>query len=134
MNDVKATTEAYMEAIKKRVDAAQQSGDIPTEFVYSHDGHTWLMTLPQSVMAQKHLLHARDEFLQEGSFETEEKFLRLIAPNVRMDGALVNLEMLDMGSLEIMKTAYMDCLLLPLSLGGDKKLAEYMKIAAANVA
>lgn len=26
MNDVKATTEAYMEAIKKRVDAAQQAG------------------------------------------------------------------------------------------------------------
>ena len=134
MNDVKATTEAYMEAIKKRVNAAQESGDIPTEFVYSHDGHTWLMTLPQSVMAQKHLLHARDDFLQDSSFENEERFLRLIAPNVRKDGAPVNLELLDIGSIEIMKTAYMDCLLLPLSLGGDKKLADYMKMAAANVA
>lgn len=124
----------YDAAIRKRADAAQESGDIPSDFVYSHGGHTWLMVLPQSVMAQKRLIAAQDKYLISGDFAAEEAFLKLVVPNVKVDGNPVNLEQLDLGSLEVMKTAYMDCLLLPLSRGGDQTLLNYMKIAAANVA
>lgn len=132
-DESKKIREAYTEAIKKRMAAAQESGDIPTDFVYSHGGHTWLMVLPQSVMAQKRLIAAQDKYLLSGDFADEEAFLRMVVQNVKVDGNPVNLEQLDLGSLEIMKTAYMDCLLLPLSRGGDQTVLDYMKLAAANV-
>lgn len=134
MENVQDISKAYVEAIKKRVDAAQESGDIPQDFVYSHNGHTWLMTLPHSVMTQKRMLAARDKYLTTEDFADEEALLRLIVQNVKVDGQPVNLEQLDIGSLEVMKTAYMDSLLLPLSRGGDTALTNYMKAAAANVA
>ena len=129
----KKISDAYLDAIRRRVDSAQESGDIPEDFVYSYAGHTWLMVLPHSVMAQKRLLAARDKYLTTEDFADEEAFLRLIVPNVKVDGVPVNLDQLDLGALEIMKTAYMDSLLLPLSRGGDTAVTNYMKLAAANV-
>lgn len=133
MENVKEIGKAYIEAVKKRAEAAQETGDIPEDFVYSHGGHTWLMTLPHSVMAQKRLLAARDKYVSTDDFADEEALLRLIVPNVKVDGNPVNLDQLDLGALEVMKIAYMDSLLLPLSRGGDTALTNYMKLAAANV-
>lgn len=134
MEETKQIAESYLAAVKKRVDAAQESGDIPSDFVFSFNEKTFVMTLPRSVMAQKKLLHLRTKHLTEPEdFDAEEAFLRAVASNTRVNGAIVNLEQLDLGEIEVMKTAYMDSLLLPLSLGGDKALTTYMKAAAANL-
>lgn len=124
----------YAEAMKRRAEALQESGDIPSDFVYSYKGQTWLLVLPQSVMAQKRLIAARDKYFMTDDFAAEEAFLRLIAPNVKVDGRPINIDTLDLGALEIMKTAYMDSLLLPLFRGGAKEVTEYMRQATANVA
>ena len=133
MKQEKNIGEQYVDVIKKSVEAVQGSGDIPTSFVYSHNGKTWTLTLPQSVMAQKRLMHARNKFLLEDSYEAEEAFLTLVAKNALVNGSPVNLELLDLGELEVLKTAYLDSILLPLSLGGEKSLAAYMEAAVANI-
>lgn len=133
MKQEKNIGEQYVDVIKKSVEAVQGSGDIPTSFVYSHNSKTWTLTLPQSVMAQKRLMHARNKFLLEDSYEAEEAFLTLVAKNALVNGSPVNLELLDLGELEVLKTAYLDSILLPLSLGGEKSLAAYMEAAVANI-
>ena len=133
MKQEKNIGEQYVDVIKKSVEAVQGSGDIPTSFVYSHNSNTWTLTLPQSVMAQKRLMHARNKFLLEDSYEAEEAFLTLVAKNALVNGSPVNLELLDLGELEVLKTAYLDSILLPLSLGGEKSLAAYMEAAVANI-
>jgi len=125
--------EQYIQTILQRVDAAQKTGDIPSSFVYAHNDKTWLMTLPHSVMAQKRLVHARDTYLKTQSYEDEEVLLKLIAENTRCNNQPFRLDALEYGEVEVMKTAYMDGLLLPLSQGADKSLSDFMTAAVANL-
>lgn len=123
----------YIEAIKAMITRAQETGDIPREFVFGFGGKTWVMTLPRSVMAQKRMLNVRAQHAAEpNDFAIEEELLKLIAANTTVDKQPVNLDSLEYGELEVMKLAYMDGLLLPLYLGGDKALSTYMEIAAGQ--
>lgn len=133
--DKKTTTvaEAYVQTILQRVEVAQKTGDIPSSFVYSHNNKTWLMTLPHSVMAQKRLVHARDKYLKEQTYDSESELLQLIAENTRCNGQPFRLDAMEYGEVEVMKTAYMDGLLLPLSQGADKSLNDFMTAAIANL-
>lgn len=124
------TEEKYSEAIKARVEAAQKSGDIPELFDFVHNGKHWVMTLPHSVMQQKRMIYARNAYFVQNNFEAEAELLKLIAANTTVDGRQVILDQLNMGELEVMKLAYMDGLLLPLSLGGDKDVTTYMEAMA----
>lgn len=122
--------EKYVEVVKKSIEAAQSSGDIPRDFVYGFGGKTWVMTLPRSVMAQKRMLNVRAQHFDDpNNFAAEEELLKLIAANTRVDNQPVNLDSLEYGELEVMKLAYMDGLLLPLFLGGDKAVTTYMETA-----
>ena len=118
----------YAEAINKQIEAAQETGDIPELFAYTHNGKKWVLTLPHSVMAQKRLLNARAQHTANPEdFSKEEMFLRLIAQNAKVDGREVILDQLSLGEIEILKLAYTDGLLAPLFLGGDRELRKYME-------
>lgn len=121
------TEEKYTEAIKARVEAAQKSGDIPELFDFVHNDKHWVMTLPHSVMQQKRMVYARNADSVQNNYELEAELLRLIAANTTVDGRPVILDELSMGELEVMRLAYMDGLLLPLSLGGDKDVKVFME-------
>lgn len=124
----------YAEAINRQVEIAQETGDIPELFQYTHNGKKWILTLPHSVMAQKRLLNARAQYeAKPEDFSLEEMFLRLIAQNAKVDGREVSLDQLSLGEIEILKLAYTDGLLVPLFLGGDKEVRKYMEAAAGTV-
>lgn len=124
----------YAEAINNQVKIAQETGDIPELFQYTHNGKKWVLTLPHSVMAQKRILNARAQHNDNPEdFAKEEAFLRLIAMNSKCDGREVNLDQLSLGEIEILKLAYTDGLLIPLFLGGDKEVRKYMEAAAQTV-
>lgn len=123
----------YFEALNKRIEVAQENNDIPETFVYNYNEKVWVMTLPHSVMRQKQMLHLRSEFLTSGSFEAEETLIKAIAQNTQVNKQPVNIDLLSMGEIEVMKTAYMDNLLLPLFLGSDKAVVQYMQEAAATL-
>lgn len=127
------TQEQYLKVIEKTVKAAQETGDIPELFTYAHNGKTWVLTLPHSVMAQKHMIHARNKYWADGSFEAEKELISLIAAQTQVNGRPVNVDDLSYGELEVMKQAYLDGLLLPLSLGGDHDLMAYMGGMVAHV-
>lgn len=126
----KNTEELYTQAIKARVEAAQNSGDIPELFDFVHNNRRWVMTLPHSVMQQKRMVYARNAFIMQNTFEAEAELLKLIAANTTVDGRPVVLDQLSIGELEVMKLAYLDGLILPLSLGGDKDVTTYMEAMA----
>lgn len=128
-----SVADQYVKTVLRRVEVAQKTGDIPESLVYSHNDKTWLMTLPHSVMAQKRLVHARNKFLEEQSYEAEEELLKLIAENTRCNNQPFRLDALEYGEVEVMKTAYMDGLLLPLSQGVDKSLNDFMQAAIVNL-
>lgn len=121
-------SDEYFEAVNKKVKASQESGDIPTSYSYNFNQKTWVMTLPRSVMAQKHLVYIRDRFFRENSFETEEALINAILANTTVAGHQVSANELELGELEVLKTAYLDELLLPLSLGGGKAVSQYMSM------
>ena len=124
----------YAEAINKQIEAAQETGDIPELFAYTHNGKKWVLTLPHSVMAQKRLLNARAQHTANPEdFSKEEVFLRLIAQNAKVDGREVILDQLTLGEIEILKLAYTDGLLAPLFLGGDRELRKYMEATISHV-
>lgn len=125
--DEKTVNEQYLDLVKKKIESVQQSGDIPEMFTYSHEGHNWVLLLPRSVMAQKRLVHLRNAFIVTNTYEAEEALLQAIIKNVKMDGREVTLEQLTMGEIEVLKIAYMDGLLLPLSLGGENAVKKYMQ-------
>lgn len=129
----KTVNEQYLEAMSKRTEAVQASGEVPSRYVYEHEGHTWVLTLPRSVMEQKKLIHARNEYYATDSYEAEDKMLRMMAQNARVDDREVKLEQLDLGQIEVLKLAYLDGLLLPLSLGGENALKKYMQTAVQNL-
>lgn len=128
-----SVADQYVKTVLQRVEVAQKTGDVPSSFVYSHNDKTWLMTLPHSVMAQKRMVHARDKYLSTGSYEAEEELLKLIAENTRCNNQPFRLDSLEYSEVEVMKTAYMDGLLLPLSQGADKSLNDFMMAAVANL-
>lgn len=135
-NKVKAKdiSEKYLAAVKKRIEAAQSTGDVENSFVYSFNGKTWVMALPPSVMTQKRLLHLRDFMLKNpDDADADETFIRTIAKYVQVNGGNVNVDILEYGELEVMKLAYLDGLLLPLSLGGGLAVEKYMEAAVANL-
>ena len=68
----------------------------------------------------------RNEYLRTNSFEDEEALLTLIVANTTVSGHQVTVNDLEFDELEVLKTAYLDELLLPLSLGGDKAVGTYM--------
>lgn len=134
LNDAEKIIKAYNEAVDKRIRAAQESGDVPNDFVYSFNGKTWVMVLPQSVMTQKRLLHMRDMMLANpNSPDADEAYIRSIAKYIKVNGVEANVEYLTYGEIEVMKLAYMDGLLNPLSLGGENSVKTYMLAAAANL-
>lgn len=124
--DDKKTQEQYVKIIENAVKTAQESGDIPELFTYRHNEKNWVLTLPRSVMVQKRMIHARNNYWASGSFEDEEVLLKMIAMNAKVDGRQVELEQCSIGEIEVLKQAYLDGLLLPLSLGGDHDLMAYM--------
>lgn len=128
----KTVNEQYLDLVKNKIESVQQSGDIPEMFTYSHEGHNWVLLLPRSVMAQKRLVHLRNAYLVSNSYEAEEALLQALIKNVKMDGREVGLEQLTMGEIEVLKIAYMDGLLLPLSLGGENAVMKYMQATVAN--
>ena len=130
--DEKTVNEQYLDLVKKKIESVQQSGDIPEMFTYSHEGHNWVLLLPRSVMAQKRLVHLRNAFIVTNTYEAEEALLQAIIKNTKMDGREVTLEQLTMGEIEVLKIAYMDGLLLPLSLGGENAVKKYMQATITN--
>lgn len=124
----------YAETINKQIEAAQETGDIPELFTYSHNGKKWILTLPHSVMAQKRLLNARAQYMSTPEdFSLEEAFLRLIAQNAKVDGRDVVLDQLSLGEIEVLKLAYTDGLLAPLFLGGDREVRKYMEATVGHL-
>ena len=124
----------YAEVINKQIEAAQETGDIPEVFSYTHNGKKWVLTLPHSVMAQKRLLNARSRHMSDPEdFAQEEMFLRLIAANAKVDGREVVLDQLSLGEIEVMKLAYTDGLLAPLFLGGDREVRTYMEATVSHL-
>lgn len=117
---------SYSEVIKRQVEVAQETGDIPELFTYEHNGKSWVLTLPHSVMAQKRMIYARNKFWESNSYEDEKELLMLIAQNAKVENRPVDIEQLSIGEIEVLKQAYLDGLLLPLSLGGDHELMKYM--------
>lgn len=130
----KDVSEKYLAAVKKRIETAQSTGDVENSFAYSFNEKTWVMALPPSVMTQKRLLHLRDFMLKNpDDADADETFIRTIAKYVQVNGASVNVDVLEYGELEVMKLAYLDGLLLPLSLGGGLAVEKYMEAAVANL-
>ena len=130
----KEISDKYFAAVQKRIQTAQSSGDVDNSFAYSFNGKTWVMTLPPSVMTQKRLLHLRDFMLKNpDDADADETFIRTIAKYVQANGSVVNVDVLEYGELEVMKLAYLDALLLPLSLGGGMAVEKYMETAIANL-
>lgn len=129
----KSVNEQYLEKMNEITERAQASGEVPSVFPYTHNGKTWVLSLPRSVMEQKRLIHIRNEYLVHGTYEAEKAMLDVMAANATCDGKPVKLDMLELGEIEVMKLAYMDGLLLPLSLGGEKALLTYMEAAVANL-
>jgi len=124
----------YTDIINKQIEAAQETGDIPEVFAYSHGGKKWVLTLPHSVMAQKRLLNARAKHMAEpDEFAHEEAFLRMIAQNAKVDGRDVVLDQLSLGEIEVLKLAYTDGLLAPLFLGGDREVRQYMEATVSHL-
>lgn len=124
----------YAETINKQILAAQESGDIPELFTYTHNDRKWVLTLPHSVMAQKRLLNARAQHMTNPEdFSLEETFLRLIAQNAKVDGRDVVLDQLSLGEIEVLKLAYTDGLLAPLFLGGDREVRQYMEATVGHL-
>ena len=129
----KSVNEQYLETMTKVTERVQASGTGQNSFGYSHKGQNWLLTLPRSVMEQKRLLHLRNEYILNGTFEAEKAMLDVMAAHAMCDGKPVRLDMLDLGDIEVLKIAYLDGLLLPLSLGGEKAVTTYMEAAVANL-
>lgn len=124
----------YADVINKQIEAAQETGDVPELFTYTHNGKKWILTLPHSVMAQKRLLNARSQHVAEPEdFAKEEVFLRLIAQNAKVDGRDIVLDQLTLGEIEVLKLAYTDGLLAPLFLGGDKEVRQYMEATVGHL-
>ena len=118
----------YADTINKQIEMAQETGDIPEMFTYTHNGKKWVLTLPHSVMAQKRILNARAlHAANPEDFSKEEAFLRMIAQNSKVDGREVVLDQLSLGEIEVLKLAYTDGLLAPLFLGGDREVRQYME-------
>lgn len=123
----KKTEEQYTDLMVKRVDDLQKSGDIPELYSYEFNNKQWVLTLPHSVMEQKRILYARNDYAQKNDFESEKKLLDLIAMNSKVDGRQVVLDQLEIGEIEVLKLSYIDGLILPLFLGGDKAVLKYME-------
>lgn len=123
-----SVAQSYIEAISKKVEAAQKSGDIPTTYSFEMNQKRFVLSLPRSVMTQKRMVHVRNEFLRSNSFESEEALLTMIVANTTVSGHQVTVNELEFDELEVLKTAYLDELLLPLSLGGDKAVGAYMNL------
>lgn len=123
----KKTEEKYTDLMVKRVDDLQKSGDIPELYSYKFNEKQWVLTLPHSVMEQKRILYARNDYAQKNDFESEKKLLDLIAMNSKVDGRQVVLDQLEIGEIEVLKLSYIDGLILPLFLGGDKAVLKYME-------
>lgn len=124
----------YAEVVNKQIETAQETGDIPELFAYTHGGRKWVLTLPHSVMAQKRLLNARSQHMSDPEdFSKEEVFLRLIAQNAKVDGREVVLDQLSLGEIEVLKLAYTDGLLAPLFLGGDREVRQYMEATIGHL-
>ena len=124
----------YKQVIDEQIRVAQETGDIPELFSYTHGGKKWILTLPHSVMAQKRLLNARTQHLVDpDDFNKEEMYLRLIAQNAKVDGRDVVLDQLSLGEIEVLKLAYTDGLLAPLFLGGDREVRQYMEATVGHL-
>lgn len=120
-------SELYFDKVLKKIEAEQASNDIPMSYTFMFEDKQFVMTLPRSVMAQKRLVYMRNQMLASNTFEAEEAFINAIAENITLNGRPLNINDLEYGDIEVIKTAYMDELLLPLSLGGDKRVTQYMK-------
>jgi hypothetical protein len=124
----------YAETVDKQIEVAQETGDIPALYTYTHNGKKWILTLPHSVMAQKRLLNARAQhMIHPDDFALEESFLRQIAQNAKVDGRDIVLDQLTLGEIEVLKLAYTDGLLAPLFLGGDKEVRQYMEATVSHL-
>jgi len=120
-------SELYFDKVLKKIEAEQANNDIPMSYTFMFEDKQFVMTLPRSVMAQKRLVYMRNQMLASNTFEAEEAFINAIAENITLNGHPLNINDLEYGDIEVIKTAYMDELLLPLSLGGDKRVTQYMK-------
>lgn len=120
-------SELYFDKVLKKIEAEQANNDIPMSYTFMFEDKQFVMTLPPSVMAQKRLVYMRNQMLASSTFEAEEAFINAIAENITLNGRPLNINDLEYGDIEVIKTAYMDELLLPLSLGGDKRVTQYMK-------
>lgn len=120
-------SELYFDKVLKKIEAEQANNDIPMSYTFMFEDKQFVMTLPRSVMAQKRLVYMRNQMLASSTFEAEEAFINAIAENITLNGRPLNINDLEYGDIEVIKTAYMDELLLPLSLGGDKRVTQYMK-------
>lgn len=124
----------YKSTIEERVKRAQETGDIPHRFVYKLGDKTWVLKLPDSVMAQKRLLNLHTKLMiAPTNFDAEKELIEAIAAYTEVDGRPVNVDMLELGELEAMKLAYLDGLLYPLSLGGDKAVLTFMQSIAKTI-
>lgn len=126
MEKTQNVAEEYIKRVSERVKRAQEANDCPSTYSFVSNGKKWLLMLPRSVMAQKRLMHIRNQYLSTGSFESEEELLRAIIENVTVDGHSISINDLEYNEIEVIRTAYLDELLLPLSLGGDKAISDYM--------
>lgn len=122
----------YIDKVVKKAKVAQETNDIPTTYAFSYNEKDFLMMLPRSVMAQKKMVFVRNEYLSTNSFEKEEELLGMILENTTVGGHSLSINDLDFGEIEVVKTAYLDELILPLSLGGDKAITEYMQKVVNN--
>ena len=129
----KSVNEQYLEKMNEITERAQASGEVPSVFPYRYNGKTWVLSLPRSVMEQKRLIHLRNEYLLQGTYDAEKAMLNVMVANALCDDKPVKLDLLELGEIEVLKLAYMDGLLLPLSLGGEKALLTYMESAVANL-
>jgi len=127
MKETEQIVKDYLEEIDKRVAEAQKTGAIPNRFEYTYNKQRWELTLPRSVMEQKRLMHARNKYLNSEDFEDEMAFVSLLLSYTKVDGHEITMKQIEFAEVEVLKTAYSDGLLVPLFLGGDTGVKNFMK-------
>jgi len=120
--------ETYSNKLTKEIESLQTAGETPMEFAYVFNDKSWVIFLPDSVMEQKKLIGQMNDYFTKNAFEQEAIFIKSIGRYCRVNGGAANPELLTLGEIEVLKTAYTDKLLLPLFQGGVAAVEKFMEV------
>lgn len=125
--------ENYTKLIEENIKKVQETGIVPEDFVYSFNGKTWLLVIPTGALKQKYLVSLLTEYTRSQTAESEDALIKGIMPYCKVNGELVDVNTINLRELEVLKTAYMDGLLLPLYQGEAQAVEKFMSDAIKNL-